>query len=97
MNERERFEEGTDHAFYKLELLEYKASGRRIEYMLAKYYGIYKKGKEEIAEIAKQDEKELVDILISIRRREHLSEIGEMCIDIAIEKHTGKTWEELNE
>ena len=35
--------------------------------------------------------KKILEALIAIRKKEHLSEIGEMCADIAIEKATGKT------
>ena len=112
MNERERFEKGTDHAFFKLELFEYRVGARTTEYMLAKYYGIYKKGKEEIAEISKQDEKELIEALIealietTMKMEEesiahHWDKIcparSRMINNIiVIEKHTGKTWEEIN-
>ena len=47
-------------------------------------------------EIAKQNEKELIEALIQLCSDKHSLELSiGIAIDI-IEKHTGKTWEELN-
>ena len=65
---------------------------------------IYYAGFDDCAKIAKQDEKELLETLIEIQKAQYqpagplsgLNTIIKLSRAI-IEKHTGKTWEELNE
>ena len=107
MNERERFEEWAKEKGYNITCSD--VGPDRIVNGLMFYDNIRIRDKQEgwqaRVEIAKQDEKELIEAYIkllisSINRRtlRYGMSHKEDCMSIKIiEKHTGKTWKELNE
>lgn len=97
MNEKERFEEK-----YIKQFINTPIEKTGLSYEMAKW------GWQARAEIAKQDEKKLIEALIETTMKMEEESIAhhwdKICPArsrminniIVIEKHTGKTWEELN-